>query len=149
MIKHCGGPAVVRRWSGGGPAVVHQWSNVPMGAGGAPTVVRRWSGGGPVVGAGGGPWGTRAMRRRQFYSANGFVSGNRAIRNFFSVRRVIRDLKITQTSKFPNTLIHYNTKEPFAGCCQHHQRLPVQIFGNFCPYVLFMPTSIEIKSNIT
>ncbi|KAL4554379.1 hypothetical protein LXL04_039518 [Taraxacum kok-saghyz] len=23
-------------------------------------------------------WGTRAMRRRQFYSANGFVSGNRA-----------------------------------------------------------------------
>ncbi|KAL4576572.1 hypothetical protein LXL04_012668 [Taraxacum kok-saghyz] len=38
MIKHCGGPAVVRRWS-----------NVPMGVGGAPTVVRRWSGGGPAV----------------------------------------------------------------------------------------------------
>ncbi|KAL4556398.1 hypothetical protein LXL04_039049 [Taraxacum kok-saghyz] len=31
--------------------------------------------------------GTRAMRRRQFYSANGFVSGNRAIRNFFSKKR--------------------------------------------------------------
>ncbi|KAL4556269.1 hypothetical protein LXL04_038915 [Taraxacum kok-saghyz] len=62
MIKHCGGPAVVRRWSGGGPAVVHQWSNVPMGAGGAPTVVRRWSGGGPVVGAGGGPVGPAVVR---------------------------------------------------------------------------------------
>ncbi|KAL4573552.1 hypothetical protein LXL04_020362 [Taraxacum kok-saghyz] len=33
--------------------------------------------------------GTRAMRRRQFYSANGFVSGNRAITNFFSKRRLV------------------------------------------------------------
>ncbi|KAL4556833.1 hypothetical protein LXL04_034997 [Taraxacum kok-saghyz] len=29
-------------------------------------------------------WGTRAMRRRQFYSANGFVLGNRLTSNFFS-----------------------------------------------------------------
>ncbi|KAL4583159.1 hypothetical protein LXL04_007724 [Taraxacum kok-saghyz] len=29
------------------------------------------------------------MRRRQFYSANAFVSGNRTIRNFFSKRRLV------------------------------------------------------------
>ncbi|KAL4590984.1 hypothetical protein LXL04_003932 [Taraxacum kok-saghyz] len=34
-------------------------------------------------------WGTRAMRRRQFYSANGFVSGNRATSNFFSKGRTV------------------------------------------------------------
>ncbi|KAL4573121.1 hypothetical protein LXL04_019916 [Taraxacum kok-saghyz] len=32
-------------------------------------------------------WGTRAMRRRQFYSANGFVLKNRATSNFFSKGR--------------------------------------------------------------
>ncbi|KAL4586786.1 hypothetical protein LXL04_011430 [Taraxacum kok-saghyz] len=46
MIKHCGGPAVVRRWCISGPMC--RWVQV---------VHRRWSGGGPVVGAGGGPVG--------------------------------------------------------------------------------------------
>ncbi|KAL4591220.1 hypothetical protein LXL04_004174 [Taraxacum kok-saghyz] len=40
-------------------------------------------------------WGTRAMRRRQFYSANGFVSENRAIRNFFSKRRYPYNVVLT------------------------------------------------------
>ncbi|KAL4583001.1 hypothetical protein LXL04_007565 [Taraxacum kok-saghyz] len=46
MIKHCGGPAVVRRWCISGPMC--RWVQV---------VHRRWSGGGPVMGAGGGPVG--------------------------------------------------------------------------------------------
>ena len=46
MIKHCGGPAVVRRWCISGPMC--RWVQV---------VHRRWSDGGPVVGAGGGPVG--------------------------------------------------------------------------------------------
>ncbi|KAL4563285.1 hypothetical protein LXL04_027325 [Taraxacum kok-saghyz] len=46
MIKHCGGPAVVRRWSGGGASVVQCADGC------------RWcTDGGPVVGAGGGPVG--------------------------------------------------------------------------------------------
>ncbi|KAL4582796.1 hypothetical protein LXL04_007355 [Taraxacum kok-saghyz] len=37
-------------------------------------------------------WGTRAMRRRQFYSVNGFVSENRATSNIFSkCRQVVND----------------------------------------------------------
>ncbi|KAL4564833.1 hypothetical protein LXL04_028905 [Taraxacum kok-saghyz] len=35
------------------------------------------------------------MRRRQFYLANGFVSGNRAIRNFFSKRRYPHNVALT------------------------------------------------------
>ncbi|KAL4589979.1 hypothetical protein LXL04_002892 [Taraxacum kok-saghyz] len=85
MIKHCGGPAVVRRWSGGSASVVQCADGCRWCTDGGPTVVRRWSGGGcrwwsggsaggPVVGAGGGPWGTRAMRRQHVFSVIGFVS---------------------------------------------------------------------------
>ena len=55
MIKHCGGPAVIRRWSGGGASVVQCADGCRWCTDGGPAVVRRWSGGGPVVGAGGGP----------------------------------------------------------------------------------------------
>ncbi|KAL4554219.1 hypothetical protein LXL04_039650 [Taraxacum kok-saghyz] len=40
-------------------------------------------------------WGTRAMRRRQFYSANGFVSGNRTTSNFFSKGRYPHNVALT------------------------------------------------------
>ncbi|KAL4567030.1 hypothetical protein LXL04_022601 [Taraxacum kok-saghyz] len=68
-------------------------------------------------------WGTRAMRRRQFYSANGFVLVNRAIRNFFSKRRYPHNVALTTyfrlmvssqkntTKRFicllPNYKVHY------------------------------------------
>ncbi|KAL4559234.1 hypothetical protein LXL04_031369 [Taraxacum kok-saghyz] len=47
-------------------------------------------------------WGTRAMRRRQFYSANGFVSGNRAIRNLFSKRRYLHNVALTTYFRLMN-----------------------------------------------
>ncbi|KAL4561842.1 hypothetical protein LXL04_034023 [Taraxacum kok-saghyz] len=54
-------------------------------------------------------WGTRAMRRRQFYSANGFVSGNRAIRNFFSKRRYPHNFALTTYCRLMTSHIHFLT----------------------------------------
>ncbi|KAL4559723.1 hypothetical protein LXL04_031868 [Taraxacum kok-saghyz] len=42
MIKHCGGPAVVRRWSGGGASVVQCADGCRWCTDGGPAVVRWW-----------------------------------------------------------------------------------------------------------
>ncbi|KAL4584491.1 hypothetical protein LXL04_009093 [Taraxacum kok-saghyz] len=87
MIKHCGGPAVVRRWSGGGASVVQCADGCRWCTDGGPTVVRRWSGGGCRWWSGGCRWLSGGFRSRFFDRNNGLGD----IGNWGSSRRADSD----------------------------------------------------------
>ncbi|KAL4562276.1 hypothetical protein LXL04_034475 [Taraxacum kok-saghyz] len=59
-------------------------------------------------------WGTRAMRRRQFYSANGFVSGNRVTSNFFSKGRYPHNVALTTYFRSQKRKKRHNRKATFS-----------------------------------
>ncbi|KAL4554944.1 hypothetical protein LXL04_037553 [Taraxacum kok-saghyz] len=76
-------------------------------------------------------WGTRAMRRRQFYSANGFVSENRATRAVFGkiaaegfpIYFTSREVNEAQFTNSHHSLAIACSKDPFTTLrCKHGTR---------------------------
>jgi hypothetical protein len=55
----------------------------------------------------------------------------------------LRDLKITQACKPPNSILHCNLIEPFVRCSQLHQWFTIQKPCYVCPYILLIPDLSE------